>query len=307
MAILVIFYRTKPATYLETIGDKLQACYEALKFFHKTLFLPQEAEVWFSAPSEAMGGNLARVFPAQNPLEATHAIYEYLKSLQYQDLRKTFVIFRGLWEINEIKLAGYFSLQNNYEWRKVYGDLEIATYAKGTFEDIVDALWVLQGLNGLIDRFVNEFQRNIQNLSIGLSQAIFCRGIWTREDPSSIMAIYLTGARRSLLKIFYDALKKSKEPDVISKSRPLDTRFLLDTLEENKDVEIRIKERLKRRMVAEIPVKSALYIAKERDSFGKLFKDISNSVLKPAFAKLPKEDQVREQIEDGLRDYHEPD
>jgi hypothetical protein len=307
MAILVVFYRTKPATYLETVGDKLLACYEALKFFHKTLFFSQEAEVWFSAPSEALGGNLARVFPAQNPLEATHAINEYLRSLQYQDLRKTFVIFRGLWEINGIKLAGYFSIQNNPEWRKVYGDLEIAAYAKGDFEDIVDALWVLQGLNGLIDKFIREFQRGIHNLCIGLSQAIFCRGIWTREDPSNIMAIYLIGARRSLLKIFYDALRKSKEPDVISKARPLDTRFLLDTLEENKDVETRIKERLKKTMVTEIPIRSALYIAKERDSFASLFKDVSNSVLKPAFAKLPKEDQVKEQIEDGLKDYRESD
>jgi hypothetical protein len=60
-------------------------------------------------------------------------------------------------------------------------------------------------------------------------------------------------------------------------------------------------------MVAEVPIGSALYIAKERESFGKLFRDISSSVLKPAFAKLPKEEEVRERVEDGLREYHEED
>jgi hypothetical protein len=307
MAILVIFSRTKTAKYYEVIGDRLKACYETLKFFNGSLFFPQEAEVWFSAPSEALGGTLSRTFPAQNPFEATNAIHEYLKSLQYPDLRKTLVVFRGSWDIDGTKLAGYFSIQNNLEWRRVYGDLEISAYAKGEVEDIVDALWLLQDSNGLIDRFMHDFHRHIQNLSIGLSQVVFCRGIWTREDPSNIMAIYLTGARRSLLRLFYDALRESKEPDVVSKARPLNTSFLLDILEENKDVEIRINERLKRTMVAEVPIGSALYIAKERESFGKLFRDISSSVLKPAFAKLPKEEEVRERVEDGLREYHEED
>ena len=58
-------------------------------------------------------------------------------------------------------------------------------------------------------------------------------------------------------------------------------------------------------MVSELPTGSKLYIAKQRDSFAKLYEDISNAVIKPALAKLPKDELVRQRIEEGLRDYTE--
>jgi len=67
----------------------------------------------------------------------------------------------------------------------------------------------------------------------------------------------------------------------------------------------RINKRLREALVVEKRTKSALYIAKERNSFATLYREISRTILKPALEKLPKEDVVREMIQHGLEEYRE--
>lgn len=305
MAILINFARKQTASFEELTLDRLRACYEAIRFFKNNFFFPQTAELWYDAPSEALGGTFQREIPAQNPYEAYQILQNNLKNLLFQDLRRTIVIFRGVWKIENVELAGYFSIQNAVEWRKVYGDIEISAYAKGDIEDIVDALWLTNDIEGIVDNFIGDLNRSISSLRIGLSQVVFYRGIWNKDDPAGIMAILLVGERRGLLRIFYDALRKQKSWDLEPMARPLDTNFLLDTLEQTKVVEDRINERLERDVVLELPAGSKLYIAKEHDSFGKLYDDVSKAVIKPALAKLPKDESVRQRIEEGLKDYTE--
>jgi len=306
MGIQIIFRPTRVAIFNELVIDKLKACVEAIKFFHRGLFFLKEVEVWFNAPSEALGGSLAKVAKSENPIEAANTLYEYFKELPYADIRKTIVIFRGNWEIDSLKIAGYFSIQNDSEWQSVYGDIEISAYAKGQIEDVVDILWSTSDAQGLLRNFVESIERGIKGFCIALSQITFSYGIPTSEDPSNLMAIYLIGERRALLRVFYRALRDSEDPIVVAKARPLDTRFLMDILAKARIVETRISERLEKAMVVEVPRKSALYIAKDRSSFKKLYEEISEAILKPALKNLPEESIVRERIERGLDEYHEP-
>jgi hypothetical protein len=305
MAILINFVSSQIATFEELVQDKLTACYGAMRFFQNGYFFPQTVELWYDAPSIALGGELRKEKSAQNLFEAYEILQNDLRNIQNQDLRRTIVIFRGVWKIEDIELAGYFSIHNSMEWRKVYGDIEISAYPKDDIEDIVDALWLTNDINGMIDKFIGNLYQDISKLRIAISQVVFCHGIWNKDDPAGIMAILLVGERRGLLRIFYDARRKEKSWDLEPMAKPLDTTFLLDTLEQTKIVEERINERLERDLVAELPAGSKLYIAKQRDSFGKLYDDISNAVIKPALAKLPKDELVRQRIEEGLKDYTE--
>lgn len=305
MGIQIRFSQIKPATYYERMRDKLKACFETVKFFYKGVFVPQDAEVWFTAPSEALGGRLARKVSARNPYEATEVLHEHLKELPFEDASKTIVMFKGLWQFNETMLGGYFSIQNSRKWREVYDDIEISAYAKGEFEDLVDVLWLTLDMPTLIPKFIQALEQGIRGTNIGLSQVTFSRGIPTKEDPTNLMAVYLVGERRSLLGIFYKALKESRDRSVAIKAKPLNTTFLLNTLVKQNIVGKRINERLREAMVVEKRTKSALYIAKERNSFATLYREISKAVLKPALEKLPKEDVVREMILHGLEEYRE--
>lgn len=304
MGIQIRFFPTRPATIHERILDKLKACFETIRFF-QGLFFPQDAEVWFTAPSEALGGNLAKKLSARNLYEASNVLYEYLKNLSFEDVTKTIVMFKGKWEFSKTKLWGYFSIQNHEKWREVYGDIEVSAYAKKEFEDLVDALWFTHDMSNLIPKFLRSLKRGIKRSSIGLSQVTFSRGVPTREDPTNLMALYLVGERRRLLGIFYEALKESRDRRIITKAKPLSTPYLLNTLVKEDVVEERFNKRLHKAMVFEIKQKSALYIAKERDSFATLYREISDAILKPALDKLPKENAVKEMIQRGLQEYRE--
>lgn len=307
MGIHITLFPQERATVLDVILGKLQVCYEAMKFFKEGLFFLQDTEIWVRAPSESLGGSRKKTFPATNLHEATEAVNGYLNTLPFDQLTETFIIFKGNWEFNNVALSGYFSINNNIEWRKVYGDVEVSTYAKGDFEDIVDAFWATQNMVTLIPMFVQTLQKGIERTGLGISQVTFSRGIPTEEDPSNLMAVYLVGERRGLLSVFYRARRKSMDPDIVAKAEPLNTFFFLKTLIDQSVVIERINKKLSQTMVAEVKSGSALYIAKERTSFEKLYNEISKTILKPALEKLPKEEVVKNAILEGLEEYREPE
>jgi len=307
MGIHITLFPIERATILDAILGRLQVCYEAMKFFKEGLFFAQDAEIWVHAPSESLGGSLKKTFPAKNLYEATETVNGYLNTLPFDQLIETFIIFKGNWEFNDVALSGYFSINNDTEWRKVYGDIEVSAYAKGDFEDIVDAFWATQNMVALIPRFVQTLQKAIEKTGLGVSQVTFSRGIPTEEDPSNLMAVYLVGERRGLLSVFYKARRKSMDPDIVAKAEPLNTYFFLKTLISQGVVMERINKKLNQTMVAEVQSKSALYIAKERTSFEKLYNEISKTILKPALEKLPKEEVVKNAILEGLEEYREPE
>jgi hypothetical protein len=305
MAISIILGPLQAASALEIIEDRLEACREALRFFNNGLFFVKEVEIWVGAPSEALGGTKKGAFASNNFLETTEYAYKIIMELDFSDALNSLIIFRGVWEIEETKLAGYFSVQNEKERRKAYGDLEISAYPQGSIRDLVDALWKLNYVDNLVKDFLKEFQMNIASLKIRLSRAVFSHGLYSKSDPSGIMAIYLTGNRRNLLGLFYDALKKNEDPEISKKASPIDTNFFLDTLSENELVNERISKRLDEAFVTEIPVHSVLYIAKDPQSFGNLFGEITKAVMKPAFSKLLPEVEVKKRITEGLEEFKE--
>ncbi|HJW97907.1 MAG TPA: hypothetical protein VJ529_02175 [Candidatus Bathyarchaeia archaeon] len=303
MAILIISSQSQAATFSELVEDRLKACHVAMNFFKDGLFFLREVQIWLDAPSTALGGIEIGSFSAQDVGEAVNFAQNRVRALPVQDVARTIVVFRGLWSIAEVSLAGYFSVQNDRNRLNVYGDIEISAYPQGEIRDIVDALWRLDNVNALVNQFVTSFQMGIKNLHFRLSRAVFCHGLWSRNDPSNIMAIYLTGSRRNLLGLFYDALKRQECPGIIEKTGPLDTKFFLNTLSEESLVDSRIDSRLEESLVTEIPVQSLLYIAREPDSFGKLFQELTVTVLKPALSKLPESSEVKKKISEGLSEY----
>lgn len=305
MAIIIGFSQKLPASYAEIVLDKLDACYEAVKYFHNNLFTSHTVELWFDGPSKALGGSSQGEIPAQNPYNALLTLRDRLETLTFQDLRRVIVIFRGVWHIKDIELAGYFSLHIPDDLRNIYGDLEIAAYPQGDIEDIVDAFWQMKNVTEIVTDFVRAFNRGISTLKIALYQIAFYQGIYNRYDPDGIRAIYISSERRGLLRLFYEARRKEKDWDMETFAKALDTKFLLDTLEETDLVQDRINKELEQDAALEIPVGSKLYMGKEADSFKKLYRDVTDSIIKPALSKLPKDTSVKTQIVEGLKDYTE--
>jgi len=303
MGIQIILKQLKPANTSEITNDKLKICFGAIRFFKEALFNTEHVEIWTDSTSEALGGELIKEFPETNPYSAIDLVSRHLATLPPDQLIETIIVFRGTWAFEKYQMPGYFSVNNSREWRQVYGDIEISAYATGVYEDLVDAFWAEQDAASIVPKFIDSIDKSAQPTCLGLSQVTFSRGIPTEEDPSNLMSILLIGERRGLLGIFYRARRRSNDPEIVEKAEPLDTRFLLSTLVSEKLVTERIDRKLKEALVIEQKTKSALYIAKERNSFEKLYNEISEVVLRPALRKLPKSEYVREEILKGLEEH----
>jgi hypothetical protein len=303
MGIQIILSPKRALAPYDAIRDRLSACYEALRFFKGGLFSPETAELWLNAPSEALGGIRKGTWSSTNAFEAINLVNDQLRKLKPEELANSIVTIRGIWSFDESRLDGYLTAYSGFDWRDAYGDIEISAYASKDYEDIVDALWATQDMSHLIPQFLDSFQKGIEKTEFTISQITFSRGILTEEDPSNLMAIYLLGERRGLIGIFYRARKKIGDPDVLSKSPPLSTKFFVQALASEDIVMQRINKKLSDTMLVEIKRKSALYVAKTKDSFQRFYDEISNAVIKPALNKLPKEEAVREKIREGLSEY----
>jgi hypothetical protein len=301
MTIVIGFSQKQLTTYDQFVLDKLRACYEAIKYFQNRLFVAHTVEIWYDAPSEALGGDFQGEIPAQNLYNALQILESKLKSLTFQDLHRTIIIFRGVWSIENVELAGYFSLHNPKEWREVYGDLEISAYG----QDLADAFWLRNDAVEVISDFVKSLNRNVSSLRVAVNLIVFCKGLWNKHEPENLRVIYMVNEMRGLLSLFYVARRKEKNWDMETFARPLDTTFLLDTLEKTEIVQDRFSKDLKQDVTLEVPIGSKLYIGKEPDSFKKLYKDVTETIIKPALSKLPKDSSVKQQIEEGLKEFTE--
>jgi len=301
MGIYIDLYTILPASYYERVRHKLQFCIAALKFFHEGLFALQDAELWIGAPSEASGGTLKETVKTTDPYLAGEILEKFLSNLPYDEVSQSIVMLNGVWDFDDVKLGGYFSVNFSKVWRDVYHDIEIGAYAKKDFADLVDILWVTQDMESLSRKFIAALRKTAINRSLGLQTMFFSRGVPTEEDPTNLMGAYLHGERRGLLRIFYKALSKTKDPEVASRVPALNDTFFVKTLAAEEIVNERLVKEMEEVMIIERKGDSATYIAKNQDSFANLYEEVSKTILKPGMGKLPTAEHVKNLIESGLK------
>lgn len=282
---------------------KLDYCVQAIRFFKDGLFTLENAEIWFDAPFESQGGQLHKKIDTTDFYATGQAVHQLLRRLTFEQLSRTIIMFNGIWNFDGIELGGYFSVNNNRIWRRVYRDIEIDAYGKGDFEDLVDVLWKTQDMTTLVPKFVDALTRSPSAERMAIYEILFSQGVPTDEDVTNLLATHFHGTRAQLMRFFYRVLRNSKDVWVTSRSTPIDNRFFIKTLYDEKLVQQRLTESIEEALLVERVGKSVTYVAKERDSFSRLYESFVSSVLKPALRELPPEEIVRETIEKGLREF----
>jgi len=301
MGIYIELYAISSGRFYEKVRDKLQFCISALKFFQGGLFSLQDGEIWLYAPSEALGGTLHSPVKATDPYSAGQTIEDALSALPYDELSQAIVMFNGVWDFGEIKTGGYFSVNYSPDWRQAYHDIEIGAYAKKDFADLVDFLWITQPMESLSQKFIATMRETGVNRTLGLSTVFFSRGVPTDEDPTNLLGVHLDGDRKALLRIFYRALSQTEDPEVASRIPALNSSFFITTIAAEEIVNERLDKEMEEVMIIERKGDSTTFIAKNADSFAKLYDEVSKTILKPGLADLPTAKSVKNWIESGLK------
>jgi len=304
MGIYIVLTRTYAgaSSLRELALARLDHCIEAIRFFKQELmFVPENVELWKGAHSKALGGELLETLEIKSLFEVDKALRERLaKRLSFENLLQTVIVFNGVWSLNGVDLAVFFSIQNNRRLRNIYRDIEIDAYGKKDIEDLVDALWQMEERSEIISRFVKSIKRGTKKSPMSISEVYFAHGVPVVGEVDNIMAVHFL-SYAGIVWFLYRTLAKDPDPSIASKVAPIRDRFFVNTLIKEEVVKSRFKESVEEALIEERIGNSVTYIAKNRDSFSELYNQFVNRVFKLALRNLPKDEKVRGAILRGLR------
>lgn len=280
---------------------RLHYCYTAIKYFQQpSLFLPQNVQIWRKAPSETLGGTKVDEMPLSD-VPYTFALLRKRFSNSYfsEELFSSIVVFNGVWNFDNTKLAGFISCNNNSLWKQAYHDIEIDAYGRGDVEDLMDVLLT----NDTFVNVVQSFIRDISNAEVGqsMSPAVVYFSIGAPEfgEVEGLIAIHLRDWRE-MVRFLYVKLRRSEAPWIKEKVMPIDRSFYVGSLTEQEITESIFKQVREETEIVEKIGNSITYIGKGKDSFKDFYERFEERIFKPASQELPKGDALKKIMKKGL-------
>lgn len=285
--------------------NRLHYANELVRFFFEgRIFVPENIEIWHHFPNKSLGGERKDRFPKDSekiidPFREIALLRRLFTAYSFDQIIPSIIRINGVWDINGTKLAGFLSVNNNFTWRRVYRDIEMDAYGKGDIEDLVDALWKFEEISSIIDNFIKKMTLSAKNQSMEPREIYLTIGVPVKGEPENLMAIHFPD-KRDLIEFYYSTLSKLGEPEIKDKMNPLDKNFFISAISEHKTVERRLRKTLDAVAISEQIGNSVTYIARERNSFSKLYEQLYETVFKPAMKDLPRSKHVKSLIIKGL-------
>lgn len=276
---------------------RLHYSYEAIRFFHKGhIFIPENVAIWLKAPSETLGGTLEKEIPLTDLYKSIDTLRRWFASEFYsRELFSSIVVFNGKWDLNGEKLEGFVSANNEYSWQRAYFDVEIDVYARGKIEDLVDAFWGKPELENLFPNFADELRRAGRGQLQKPTTMYFSTGAPEYGELDNLIALYIQD-RRTFIDFLYSKLHKRKEDWVKDRIDPIDRSFFVRAVNEQKAVQTLFASIAKESLLSEQSGGSVIYLAKERDSFAKFYRDFKKRIFRPISQQLPEAKELKSKM-----------
>jgi len=281
--------------------SRIDYCQRSIEYFEQArMFLPEKMRIWKNASSEALGG----VSYTDIKISSLHIDAEKLRSLMreafYRDeLFNSIIVFEGIWDFNDMKLAGFFSVNNEYMWHEAYHDIEIDAYGKGEIEDLADHFWRQNLIETLAPSFIFEVNREARGKLIKPSEIYFSIGAPEYGEIDNLLTLHLKDWH-DFIGFLYSKLRNDKASWIKNKIAPIDRHFFLSSIRGQKIVEIIFKKILEEALMVEQVGKSVTYIAKDRESFARFYQKFKEEVFRSAATELPEADTLKKNIKKGL-------
>ena len=280
---------------------RLGYCYRTINYFQQLgMFLPQRIRIWKKAPTETLGGTLYKNVRISNLYSDIRELYSLIEEKFYQDeLFSSIIVFEGIWNFDEVKLAGFFSVNNDVAWRDAYHDVEIDAYGKGEFEDLVDYLWKQGLIETIAPSFIDEVKREGRGKLAKPREIYFSIGAPEYGEVTNLILLHLKDWH-NFIGFLYSKLRRDKARWIKNKVVPIDRHFFLSSIREQKIVQTTLKKILRESLVTEKVGRSVTYMAKDQESFLKVYQKFKEEVFKSAAEELPEADTLKKKIRKGL-------
>ncbi len=280
---------------------RLHYCYTAIKYFQQpSFFLPQNVQIWRKAPSETLGGTKVDEMPLSD-VSYTFALLRkrFSKSYFSEELFSSIVVFNGVWNVDNTKLAGFISCNNNSVWKQAYHDIEIDAYGRGNIEDLMDVFLTNDEFVNIVQSFIGDISHAEVGQPMNPAIVYFSIGAPEFGEVEDLIAIHLRDWRE-MVKFLYAKLRRSKAPWIKEKVVPIDRGFYVSSLTEQEITESIFKQVREEAEIVEKIGNSITYIGKGKDSFKDFYGRFEERIFKPASQELPKGDALKKIMKKGL-------
>ncbi len=281
--------------------SRIDYCYRTIRYFQQAgWFIPERIKVWKNATTEALGGKLHRDIEISGLHSDVQRLRSWLDEAFYRDeLFLSIVVFEGLWNFDKVKFAGFFSANNSNDWREAYHDVEIDAYGRGEFEDLVDYLLKQDLIENIAPSLISEIKREGRRKYYKPRTIYFSTSAPEYGDLDNLVALHLKDWR-NFVDFLYSRLRRDRASWIRNKVAPIERNFFLSAIKQQRTVQMTLKKLLKETLVTEQVGNSVTYLAKDKESFNKLYQGFKEEVFRLASAELPEAETLKKDIQKGL-------
>ena len=161
--------------------------------------------------------------------------YSLIEDTFYRDdLFSSIIVFEGIWNFDKVKLARFFSVNNDARWREAYHDVEIDAYGKGEFEELVDYLWKQDLIETIARSFIDEIKREGRGKLAKPREIYFSIGAPEYGEVTNLILLHLKDWH-NFIGFLYSKLRRDKARWIKNKVVPIDRHFFLSSIREPKN------------------------------------------------------------------------
>jgi hypothetical protein len=271
----------------EQLYARLKLASEVVAYY-SNYFVPSNIEVWENSTVESLGGKIVRSIPVGKDLVGDiRDVTAYVGGYGFPQKGNMIVRILGNWSVGKLpRVLGYVFVANERILRSVYGDVSMNAFSSGEIEDVVHLFLYDKTLaRFLIDDFAERFG-HYEDEFFRVRSLYFHEGAPARNDVTTLVAAHYS----SINPFLYDAIMTIEDQggeEIADSIAPYRSRFLVKSMKDVPDLQPFLEELFTKYGVVYNPHGSVVLSSRERDTFAKLFSELSDKVLKPMATELP--------------------
>jgi len=287
--------------------EKMIIAERIVKYYESSgMFELKSLNVWDKARSESLGGNLIESIESLRYKSIKEEFIHNIVENYYRRFYNSIIVFEGKWNIDGTIVDGFISVNNDFNWRSVYYDIEIDCYSEGGIDDISE---IFLGLNYFSDMFKHflEYLENYAGESRLLITSIFYSyGVPHEEDLENILVMH-TNSMKNFVSFLYKRLKADNDSWVKDHVKPYTRPTYLNEIFEHELTEKKINQYYLESDLMVVPGGSITYIAGREDSFFSFYQKFKSGIFQPIANSLPSSSDLKAMIKRALNEARKMD